>query len=169
MAKGTDLATFFGHRRVGPISRRHLVGRRSGGHMLEAAARDTAPADLRNAINVIAGVDATLWGFLVSAGALLYAVANTRLARNLQRTGHFNRLLVDLFLDSAAFLAALIATMFCLFLPEVNSLKEPLLPIGVWVSVFLNVVAFLLLLPVGWKFWILLTNLEPDDQPTALE
>src|SRR4051812_36875209 len=45
-----------------------------------------APGDLRNALGVVAGASATILGFLVSAGALLYAVANTRLARNLQRT-----------------------------------------------------------------------------------
>src|SRR4051812_12908200 len=54
-------------------------------------------ADVRNAVGVIVSASATLLGFLVSAGALLYAVASTTLARNLQRTGHFSRLLEDLF------------------------------------------------------------------------
>lgn len=124
-----------------------------------------APTDLRNAVNVIAGVDATLLGFLVSAGALLYAVANTQLTRNLQRTGHFTKLVVDLFIDSSAFLAALLVAMACLFLPE----KAPdfvSLTTGVRALIFLNILSFLWLIPVGWKMWVLLTNLQPDNAGT---
>src|SRR5262245_45108406 len=71
--------------------------------------------DLRNAVNGLVSSSATLLGFLVSAGALLYAVANTTLARNLQRTGHFRDLLEDLFLAAACFLAALVLGLACLF------------------------------------------------------
>src|SRR5437016_1740825 len=77
----------------------------------------TEVQDLRAAVNTLVGASATLLGFLVSAGALLYAVSNTTLARNLQRTGHFNRLLEDLFIAAGAFLVALMVGMLCLFLP----------------------------------------------------
>jgi hypothetical protein len=126
----------------------------------EAVGWTVETADLRNAVNVFAGVDGTLLGFLVSAGALLYAVANTRLAENLQRTGHFRRLLVDLFLSCAAFLVALIASLVGLFVPGKGDGFS--LAMATQVIVAANAVAFLWLLPVGWKLWVLLSNLEPN-------
>lgn len=121
-------------------------------------------ADLRNAVNVLAGASATLLGFLVSAGALLYAVANTRLARNLQRTGHFQGLLRDLFTDAGAFLIALLVGLVCLFLPMSSVGERTLtkLEAGVYALVFTNALAYLLLVPVGWKMWLLLSSLRPE-------
>lgn len=122
-------------------------------------------ADLRNAVSVIAGASATLLGFLVSAGALLYAVANTRLAENLQRTGHFRLLLKDLFVAAGCFLIALLFGFVCLFLPVEAAIGEHslrTLELGVLTLVFLNVVAYAMLLPVGFKLWILLSNLGPE-------
>lgn len=129
--------------------------------------------DLRNAVNVIASVDATLLGFLVSAGALLYAVANTRLVRNLQRTGHFGQLVHDLFIDAGAFLVALVISLVCLFLsatstPIIKITPLTTLELAIYVLVFANAVAFQLLIPVGWKMWLILTSLSPDD-PQELE
>ena len=123
----------------------------------------------RNAASVIASIDATLLGFLVSSAALLYAVANTRLVRNLQRTGHFTAVVRDLFIDSGAFLVALIVAMVCLLLPEKSSdpnAEEVILylRLGLHTLIYFNAVAFLLLLPLGKQFWVLLTNLEPDGK-----
>lgn len=125
------------------------------------------PADvavLRNAVGIIAGAAATLLGFLVSTGALLYAVSSTTLAQNLQRTGHFRNLLVDLFVDATCFLAALIVSLICLFLPEASTqpfFARPL-TMGSLIMVFCNALAYLLLLPVGWKMWLLLSSIKPD-------
>ena len=129
--------------------------------------------DLRNAVNVIAGVNATLVGFLVSAGALLYAVANTRLVRNLQRTGHFGRLLHNLFLAAGAFLVALVIAVVCLFVSDgppvqIGATSLTKLQAAIYLLVFANAVAFQLLIPVGWKMWLVLTNLTPDN-PETLE
>lgn len=129
--------------------------------------------DLRNAVNVIAGIDATLLGFLISAGALLYAVANTRLVRNLQRTGHFGRLLRDLFIDAGGFLAALVIAVACLFVSDgppiqIGTSSLTRLHEAIYVLVFANAIAFQLLIPVGWKMWLVLNNLEPDN-PDTLE
>lgn len=125
---------------------------------------------MRNAVNVITGVDGTILGFLVAAGALLYAVADTRLSRNLWRTGHFPQLLSDLFFDAGIFLVALIWGLACLFVPNVHvgSIPVSTLEIGVLGMVFFNVVAFVLLIPVGHKMWLLLSNATPDN-PDRLE
>ena len=127
-------------------------------------------ADVRNAVNVIAGASATILGFLVSAGALLYAVSNTTLARNLQKTGHFGRLLADLFLASGAFLVALVVGLVCLLLPStpVTGSKLGALDFGMYALIFTNVLSYLLLVPVGHKMWVFLSNLTPDN-PGTLE
>ncbi len=117
---------------------------------------------MRNAVNVVAGAAATILGFLVSAGALLYAVANTTLARNLQRTGHFNRLLADLFIAASCFLFALVVGLLALFLSPAK------LEVGIRAMVFANVLAYLLLIPVGQKLWLLLSNIAPE-KPGRLE
>jgi hypothetical protein len=125
--------------------------------------------EMRNVANVFAGVNATLLGFLVSAGALLYAVANTSLARNLQRTGHFGRLLGDLFTAAGVFLLALVWSLVGLFVPEkVDGFADGAVMWHVLAGmVFFNSGAFALLLPLGYKFWHLLVGLQPDDR--ALE
>jgi hypothetical protein len=125
----------------------------------------TRESDLRNAVNVIAGTGATILGFLVSAGALLYAVSNTALVRNLQRTRHFHRLLEDLFICATAFLVALVVALTCLFLPAVpfGATRFTKLDIGMLALVFSSVVAYLLLIPVGHKMWELLSNVSPED------
>ena len=107
------------------------------------------------------GANATLLGFLVSAGALLYAVSATTLAQNLMRTGHFRNLLRDLFVDAGAFLLALLASLLCMFLPA--STADALSPLGYGLAVAaaLTLLSILLLLPVGRKLWLLLSNLSP--------
>jgi len=127
-------------------------------------------ADVRNAVNVIAGAAATILGFLVSAGALLFAVSNTTLARNLQRTGHFNRLLADLFIAAAWFLIALVVGLTCELLPASKGAESPYskLDVGMHILVFANVLAYLLLVPVGHKMWLLLSSLVPLE-PRRLE
>ncbi len=132
---------------------------------------DAGKIDLRSAVGVIASVDATLVGFLVSAGALLYAVANTRLVRNLQRTGHFGRLVHSLCVDAGTFLVALIISLVCLFLPAapaitIGSITLTKLQFAIYFLVFTNAVAFQLLLPVGWTMWLVLMNIEPDNPGT---
>ncbi|SRR5258708_1962247 len=121
-------------------------------------------ADVRNAINVIAGASATILGFLVSSGALMYAVSNTMLARNLQRSGHFGRLLADLFFASGSFLVALIVGLVCLLLPATFLSESKLTPLdlGMDALIFFNVLSYLLLIPVGNKMWLLLSNVTPD-------
>lgn len=132
-----------------------------------------SPADLRSALGVLVGASASLLGFLVSAGALLYAVSNTTLARNLQRTGHFRSLLGDLFFCAGAFFFALLISGICLFIPTPSTttpvaLGFSALEIGLAVVVFSQLTAYLLLVPVGNKMWLLLSNIQPDN-PGRLE
>ena len=130
----------------------------------------TSGDHVRNALNVVAGASATILGFLVSSGALLYAVINTRLVRNLQRTKHFGKLLDSLFFDGLCFLVALLVGLISLFLPEKpiapEHCKITWLLAGTYVVIFTNVVAYTLLVPLGRNLWILLSNIKPDNPDT---
>lgn len=117
----------------------------------------------RATAGVLAGACATLLGFLVSAGALIYAVSATALAQNLMRTGHLRNLLVDLFADIAVFLAALLLALGCLFLPQPSEGNE-WMKIALSLTVAVSAFAMLLLIPVGRKMWLLLSNLSPHDK-----
>jgi len=127
---------------------------------------------LTNGLSVMTSSSATILGFLVSAGALLYAVANTTLARNLQRTGHFQRMLGDLFFCASTFLASLLIGFVCLFLSvspssEVsNSNIRFLVSSGAFVLV--SSYAYLMLIPLGYKMWLVLSNITPS-RPGTLE
>ena len=130
-------------------------------------------ADLRSSLGVLVGASASLLGFLVSAGALLYAVSNTTLARNLQRTGHFQSLLGDLFSCAGAFFGALLISGTCLFIPTQDTaaplaLGFSVLEIGLGAVIFTQFLAYLLLIPVGNKMWLLLSNIQPE-RPGRLE
>lgn len=130
-----------------------------------------APADMKAALSVLVGCAAAILGFLVSTGALLYAVANTALARNMQRTGYFQSLLANLFMAAGSFFLSLVAGAVNLFIPPIPS---GLLPgfshfeIGMVGFVFFNAAAYFMLIPLGHKMWLLLSNLEPEN-PKSLE
>ncbi|WP_179284206.1 hypothetical protein [Bordetella genomosp. 10] len=127
-------------------------------------------ADLRSNLSTLVGAASALLGFLVSAGALLYAVANTTLARNLQRTGHFQALLSDLYVCASAYFVALGISVASLFIPTtaIASTRFSLLEVAVAVVVFSNSFAYLLLIPLGRKMWLLLSNIQPEN-PGRLE
>lgn len=95
----------------------------------------------------------------------MYAVSNTQLARNLQRTGHFHRLLGDLFFTAGTFLVALLISFFCLFassIPSADGTLPPIVVVG-YLMVFMNLAGCALLVPLGHKLWLLLSNLRPDN------
>lgn len=131
------------------------------GWFLPALSLDFTEAQLRNAVNVLAGADATMLGFLVSAGALIFAVAQTTLVRNLYRTGHVQRLLGSLFFDAGLFFLSLVAGLVCLLLT--TSHESSHLMIGVRVLFGLNAAALCALVPVAHTLYHLLMNIGPRD------
>lgn len=117
---------------------------------------------LRVVFSSSAAILATLLGFMVSAGALLYAVSNTRLARNTQRTGHFGSLLGDLFFSALALLIALTIATSGLFLASALLTTEQS---STTISCLVGfvVVSLISLLPLGHKMWLLLSSIEPEN------
>jgi hypothetical protein len=123
-----------------------------------------ATPDIKSATGIIVGATASLLGFLVAAGALLYAVSNTTLAANLQRTGHFQDLLSDLFYCAALMFLTLCVATLNLFLPEKNlAFHFSFLELGLLLLVFFLIYSYLLLIPVGRQMWLLLSNIRPQN------
>jgi len=120
-------------------------------------------------IGTMLSVMATLLGFTVSSTALLYAVADTRLARNLQRTGHFNCLLRSLFQSAFFFFFSVLLGITYLVLPKELTLKgyNILETIGTFFIIIVFISLFQLI-PVAKKFWLLLSNIQPEN-PHTLE
>ncbi|CAJ48904.1 hypothetical protein [Bordetella avium] len=117
---------------------------------------------LRVVFSSSAGILATLLGFLVSAGALLYAVSNTRLARNAQRTGHFGSLLGDLFFSALAlFMALAIATSGLFLTSTLHASGQSSTVISCLIGFV--VASLISLIPLGHKMWLLLSSIEPED------
>lgn len=67
-------------------------------------------AQLYNASGVIAGVCATLLGFLVTAIAIIVALVDKTLISNMRKTGHYSVLMKDAFVTCACLLSTLAAS-----------------------------------------------------------
>lgn len=70
---------------------------------------------LVNACGVVAQIAATMMGFLLAALAVLASVANMRLVRNMQRTGHYSVLLARLFISATLFFLLMVVAVSALF------------------------------------------------------
>jgi hypothetical protein len=90
------------------------------GIAMGAGAWFIAPEDeiLRTFLGVLAGVAVTLLGFLVAALSILVAVLDRRLIINLRKTGHYDRLLVELMHSALAFLATLVLALAAILAPN---------------------------------------------------
>ncbi|TGV09419.1 hypothetical protein E4695_04700 [Alcaligenaceae bacterium 429] len=140
---------------------------------LAAAVWAHSDIDVSHVINTHIGtlisISTTLLGFSVSSAALLYAVADTRLARNLQRTGHFGTLLQSLFSCALFFFVSLSLGTVYLFLPNPLFYKEiNLIEIVELFLTFVIGLSYTSLIPLSGKFWLLLSNIRPDN-PDKLE
>jgi len=66
---------------------------------------------MRTFFGVIAGVSATLLGFIIAALSILTAVLGRRFISNLKKTGHYDTLIDELLRAAFAFLASLIVSL----------------------------------------------------------
>lgn len=114
-----------------------------------------APADLRSAAGVIAQIGATMLGFVLASLSILATLANTRLVRNMQRTGHYRVLLRRMFGSVTAFGLITLAGLIFIFLPSVH------FPYA-YLFIALIVFSVLLLIDVLLKFWTVLHHLQPE-------
>ncbi|MEN7430399.1 hypothetical protein VA599_06545 [Chromobacterium sp. TRC.1.1.SA] len=113
-------------------------------------------SDARTFLGLLAQVSVTMLGFLLAALAILASIAGHRLVRNMQKTGHYRVLLSCFFIDTVAYgFAAAVAL--------VAYLANTHLILGTLLAMVSFLFASLLLLDVGWRFWLVLTHLGPDN------
>lgn len=112
---------------------------------------------LRQAASAQASVAVTMLGFMLAMLAILVSLADRRLIRNMNKTGHFTRLLRKLYIAAAYFGALMVVALICLFL-QTKGLR-----IGTAVSVGLVAGASIQLLESGRKLWRVLELLNPRD------
>lgn len=112
--------------------------------------------DARAATGVVAQMGATMLGFVLAALAILTSIANSRLIRNMQRTGHYRVLINRMFSCISAFGLVAVIGLLLLFAPTLK-------PIFVYPFIGLVLVAIAVLYDVARKFWTVLSHLQPDS------
>lgn len=114
--------------------------------------------DLRQISSTAAQIAATMMGFLLAALAILASIANMRLLRNMQRTGHFQVLLGRMIITAVYFFIALVFYMTVLVIPA-------LVPHPIPVGAGLLIASCYALTDATLKFSIVLFSLKPDSKP----
>ena len=112
--------------------------------------------DVRVLLGLYAQVSATMLGFLLAAMAILASISGHRLIRNMQRTGHFVVLLNRFFTNTIAFGISMISALG-------SSILNANLQNGAVLASGLFVFACLLLCDVGWRFWLVLTEIGASN------
>lgn len=79
------------------------------------------------AVGILAQIAATMLGFMMAVLAILASINNTRLVRNLKRTGHFHRLLAVIFYGNVGLSLVTIISLLVAFRPDFLSLIAPYL------------------------------------------
>lgn len=110
--------------------------------------------DVRLIAATYSAVAGTMLGFLVAALAILTAVLNRRLMQNMIKTGHYYRLLSELYWASSFFLSTLIISLASLFLNGIYLCG------GVSIASGTLSVAVLLLMAAGRKFMLVMEYLR---------
>jgi len=113
-----------------------------------------AAGDMRSAVGVIAQLSGTMVGFVLAALAILTAMGDSPLIRNMLRTGHFQLLLRRMLVCMIVFGVSTLIGATYLFIPVLTS-------IHCYVLLSISFFAMLLLSDVCRKFWIVLSNLNP--------
>lgn len=116
-----------------------------------------AVTELRSAAGIVAQIAATMLGFVLAAMAILATIVNTKLVRNMLRTGHYHVLLKRMLGAVSAFGLLSIVGLITLFIPTLTiNYAYVLLGLVLW--------SMVLLLDVTRKFWTVLSHLHPDGQ-----
>lgn len=116
--------------------------------------------ELRTIAGTAAQISATMMGFLLAALAILASIANMRLLRNMQRTGHYQVLLGRMLVSAAMFFLLLIFSMSVLVVPDS-------IPHVIEFGGGLMIGSCYALTDAIWKFSAVLFSLKPNG--TSLE
>lgn len=112
------------------------------------------PARIYDLANALATVSGVLFGFLLTAIAMLASLPERRLVENMRRTGHYRVLMRGAFLACAVHFSALIAALLALFTEGVVATSALTMAIGI------ETYAILRTAQSGNRFRILFNALE---------
>lgn len=108
----------------------------------------------RSAAGIIAQIGATMLGFVLAALAIVATVVNTRLLRNMLKTGHYKVLLERMFGTVAACgIATLMGLSFVFLPPKLGTLH-------CYCLMALVLFATLCLYDMSRKFWLVLSHVQ---------
>ena len=111
--------------------------------------------DWKSFASIMGSVSATMVGFLVAVGALLYTVSNTPLLSYLRKKGVERRIIFDLFAATSFWLICLFFSIFATF-PKAN-----ISPVtSGMVSYIFAICGLLSFLPIGYSLWMVLSNID---------
>lgn len=110
---------------------------------------------LRAAYGVLAQIGATMLGFILAALAILMTLANSRLIRNMQKTGHFQLLLRRMLVAVVSFAFVSLISTALIFVPVANNVLA-------YINISALVFSSFLLFDVTKKLWIVLNYFAPD-------
>jgi hypothetical protein len=113
---------------------------------------------LHNAASAFAGVGATLLGFMVAALSILTAIGDQPLLQNMQKTGHYQNLLDELYITATSYAVVMITALFTIFL------SGRYVILGMMFTVLAMSFSTLMMISVGKKFKIVLTHLHPRSK-----
>ncbi|QST27740.1 hypothetical protein JRC42_19575 [Escherichia albertii] len=111
---------------------------------------------------VVACLSAMLLGAVMVARVLLVILSERVLVTNMIKTGHYRRLVNNLFRAGAALFLLLVLSLFCLV--ATGQALSYLFYLAVWVAV----PAFVWCLKSGWQFYNVIAVLEYDRQRRLL-
>lgn len=111
---------------------------------------------LHEAASAFAAIAATLLGFMIAALSILTSIVNQKLVRNMQKTGHYARLLSELYQTAACYALVMVVALFSIFL------STPYVIWGMTAAVFAMTFSTAMMISVGQKFWKVLLTLNPE-------
>lgn len=117
---------------------------------------DLSSADAKAAAGVVAQISVTMLGFVLAALAILMSIGNSRLVRNMKKTGHYKVLTKRMFGSLAAFGALAIFGLMLLLSPFLSSAY-------IYPLIVLLLISIFVLYDVARKFWTVLNHLNPSE------
>lgn len=108
-------------------------------------------------VPVIAGVAATMLGFLVTALSILMTLTGHRLIENMRRTGHLRQMVLGFFISGVFFLSSLIIALLDLMMPTLCNYWVGILSMGLLAS------ALCFFIIGGWWFYLVVENLSSHE------
>lgn len=126
----------------------------AAGYLAWSGIAEKSAQDLVSIASSFASVSGTLFGFLLAALSILTALSDRLLVANMIKTGHYKKLLHELYMAASFYLAVVIISLAALFVPNES------LPWLVIIAASLMVTATLVFASAFKKFYTVISLLK---------